>query len=349
MSPLHPDAPLPLVQAPMAGSQGTRLARAVAATGAIGSLPAAMLSPEALAAALAELAADGRPFNVNFFCHRPPADEPARIAAWHRRLAPYCAEAGLPAPATAPQATRHPFDERLAQVLEQAPPAIVSFHFGLPDAALLARVRALGCRVWSSATTLDEARWLLARGVDALVLQGLEAGGHRGHFLRGDLDLDGQVGWRELLAAVRPIAGHTPLLVAGGIATADDVAEALGRGADAVQVGSAFLRCPEADTSALHRAALAAGGQTALTNLMSGRPARGLLNRLMREAGPLCPDAPAFPLATADLAPLRAWAEAAGRTDFSPLWSGTRGALAQAVPAAEVVQALLAGVANRPR
>ncbi|MBQ0929834.1 NAD(P)H-dependent flavin oxidoreductase [Ideonella alba] len=343
MTPLHPLARLPLIQAPMAGSQGLRLARAVAATGAVGSLPAGMLDAAALARALGEWAADGTGvLNVNFFCHRPPPDDPPRIARWHARLAPYTAEAGLPAPQGVPRPTRHPFDTAMAEALATAPPPIVSFHFGLPEAALLARVRALGCRVWSSATTVDEARWLLDQGVDALILQGLEAGGHRGHFLREDLDLSAQAGWRDLLAAVRPLAGATPLIAAGGIADAATVREALSAGAAAVQVGTAFLRCPEADTGAVHRAALAAGGETALTNLFSGRPARGLVNRLMREAGPISADAPAFPLASADLAPLRAWAEGQGRGDFSPLWAGTAHALAREEPAAAVVARLLA-------
>jgi nitronate monooxygenase len=342
-TPLHPLATRPLIQAPMAGSQGLRLAREVAATGAVGSLPAGMLDATGLARALADWAADGAgALNVNFFCHRPPPNEPARVARWQARLAPYAAEAGLPAPSGMPRPTRHPFDAAMAEVLATAPPPIVSFHFGLPDAPLLSRVRALGCRVWSSATTVAEARWLLAAGVDALILQGLEAGGHRGHFLRDDLDLGEQAGWRDLLAAVRPIAGATPLIAAGGIADAATVREALAGGAVAVQVGTAFLRCPEADTSVVHRAALAAGGETALTNLFSGRPARGLLNRLMREAGPLSADAPAFPLASADLAALRAQAEGRAAGDFSPLWAGMAHALGREEPAAAVVERLLA-------
>lgn len=342
-TPLHPLATRALIQAPMAGSQGVRLARAVAATGAIGSLPAGMLDAPSLARALAEWAADGSGvLNVNFFCHRPPTQDPVRVASWHARLAPYAAEAGLAAPAGMPRPTRHPFDARMADALAAAPPPIVSFHFGLPDEALRSRVRALGCRIWSSATTVDEARWLLAAGVDALILQGLQAGGHRGHFLREDTDLGGQCGWPELLAAVRPIAGTTPLIAAGGIADAAAVRAALAGGAAAVQVGTAFLRCPEADTSTVHRAALAAGGETALTNLFSGRPARGLVNRLMREAGSICADTPAFPLASADLAPLRTWAESRGLGDFSPLWAGTAHAGAREEPAAALVQRLLA-------
>ena len=334
----------PLIQAPMAGSQGVRLALAVAEGGGLGSLAAAMLSPQALGAALQTLAGVDAPFNVNFFCHQPPLPDAARTQAWRQRLAPYFDEAGLSPPAGESVASRQPFGPAALQALASHRPAIVSFHFGLPAPEPLRAVRALGCQVWSSATTVEEARWLIERGVDALIVQGLEAGGHRGHFLRDDLDLEAQCGWRELLDAVRPLAGATPLIAAGGLMTPDDVAEALARGASAAQLGTAFLGCPEADTSAVHRAALARGGTTALTNLFSGRPARGLVNRLMREVGPFSPDAPAFPLASNDLAPLRQAAEARGHDDFSPLWAGTGVTHLRQMPAAELVRWLCSGL-----
>lgn len=344
---------LPLVQAPMAGAQDARLARAVAATGALGSLPAGMLSPEALDAQLAVLAEGegegegvARPVHVNFFAHVPPAPDPAREAAWRQRLAPYYAEAGLDPDAPPAGATRRPFGPEAAEVLERRPPAVVSFIFGLPDDALLARVRRLGARVLATATTVDEALWLDARGVDGLVLQGLEAGGHRGHFLRvaNQPRPPGQLAALTLLRQVRPHV-RRPLVLAGGVATADDVRAARAAGADAVMAGTAFLRCPEATTSAAHRAALAdPASETALTNLFSGGLARGLVNRLMRELDPVDPAVPAFPLASPALAPLRAWAEARGRGDFSPLWAGTGFAAGRDVPAAEVVRALAEGL-----
>ena len=328
----------------MAGVQDAGLAIAAAQAGAVGSLPAAMLGPDALARELARLAsAAGGPCNVNFFCHQPPLPDPARDAAWRQALRQFYAELGLaPAPAaTAAAASRQPFSETMAEVLETHPPAVVSFHFGLPAPALLARVKRLGVVVWSSATTLREALWLQAHGADAVIAQGLQAGGHRGHFL--DTDPAQQGPTLALLQQWVPLL-RLPVIAAGGIATADDVRAARGLGAAAVQAGTAYLLCPEAQTSAVHRAALQdPAARSALTNLFSGGLARGLVNRLMRDMGPVSTLAPAFPGATAALAPLRACAEAQGRADFSPLWAGDGFAAARALPAADVTRALAAG------
>jgi len=207
------------------------------------------------------------------------------------------------------------------EILREFRPAVVSFHFGLPSADLLAQVRAWGAKILGSATTVDEARWLQAHGADAIIAQGLEAGGHRGIFLSDDLDT--QIGTFALLPQVVQ-AVRLPVIAAGGIADAKGVAAALALGAAAVQVGTAYMLCPEATTSAVHRAVLKsdAARVTALTNLFSGRPARGIVNRLMRELGPISARAPAFPLAASAVAPLRAKAESLGRGDFSPLWAG---------------------------
>jgi nitronate monooxygenase len=215
---------------------------------------------------------------------------------------------------------------------------VVSFHFGLPEPALLARVKAWGAVVLSSATTADEARWLEAHGADAIIAQGLEAGGHRGHFL--DHDLTRQAGTFVLLPQVAH-AVRVPVIATGGIADAAGVRAAFALGAQAAQVGTAYLLCPEASTSNVHRAALKdATRHTTLTNLFTGRPARGLVNRLMRELGPLNPVAPEFPMATAALAPLRAAAEGHGSGDFSPLWAGQNFAGAREMAAGELTQAL---------
>lgn len=333
----------PIVQAPMAGAQGSALAIAVCEAGGLGSLPAAMLSLPALAEEIRALrAATRRPFNVNFFCHTPPEPDAAREAAWRAALAPYAAEWGV-APNGAPAApARRPFDADAAALMEALRPPVLSFHFGLPPADLLAQVKAWGAVVMASATTVAEARWLEAQGADVVIAQGLEAGGHRGHFL--EAGLDGQMGSFALLPQVRR-AVRLPVLAAGGIADAVGVRAARALGADGVQVGTAYLCCPEASTSALHRAALADpdGPPTALTNLFSGRPARGIVNRLMRELGPLSPLAPDFPLAGAALAPLRARAEARGCSDFTPLWSGQNRSGCQPLPAAEVTRALAEG------
>jgi nitronate monooxygenase len=334
---------LPIIQAPMAGVQGSALAIAASNAGGLGSLPCAMLSAEAMRSELqAIVAATDRPYNVNFFCHTPPQPDAAREAAWRAALAPYYAELQLD-PAGVPAGPgRAPFSAELADVLEAFRPPVVSFHFGLPSPDLLARVKRWGAKVLSSATTVEEAQWLEANGADAVIAQGLEAGGHRGMFLSDDLT--GQMGTFALLPQV-VAAVRVPVIAAGGVADARGVQAARALGAAGVQVGTAYLCCPEATTSALHRAALQSdrARHTALTNLFTGRPARGIVNRVMRELGPMSLVSPAFPLATAAVAPLRARAERLGSTDFTPLWSGQNAGGCQDIPAAQLTRAL-AGV-----
>jgi nitronate monooxygenase len=335
---------LPIIQAPMAGVQGSALAVAVSNAGGLGSLPCAMLSPDALRKELAAIRAQtARPVNVNFFCHAPPRPSAEREAAWRRVLAPYYEEFGIDVSTIAEGAGRAPFGADLADVLEEFRPAVVSFHFGLPSPELLARVRGWGAKVLSSATTVDEARWLEARGVDAVIAQGFEAGGHRGMFLSEDLTT--QVGTLALVPQIVK-AVKTPVIAAGGIADAQGVAAALALGAAGVQVGTAYLLCPEATTSAVHRAALKseAARHTALTNVFTGRPARGIVNRIIREVGPISGAAPPFPLAASALAPLRARAESLGSGDFSPLWSGQNATRCKEVPAAQLTRELAAGL-----
>ncbi len=334
---------LPVIQAPMAGVQGSALALAVSAAGGLGSLPAAMLGPDALRAELQQLQALGRPYNVNFFCHRAPAADARRQAQWHQALAHYYREWDVDPASIAAGPARRPFDAEALAVLAAYRPPVVSFHFGLPDEALLAPLRGWGARILSTATTVEEARWLQARGVDAIIAQGLEAGGHRGHFLSDDLSL--QMGTLALLPQIAR-AVQVPVIAAGGIADAAGVRAALALGAAAVQVGTAYLLCPQATTSAVHRAALqsAAAQHTALTNLYTGRPARGIVNRFMRELGPMHALAPPFPLAAAAVAPLRARAEAAGSGDFSPLWAGQNVTGCRAVPAGRLTRELAGSV-----
>ncbi|HCX82736.1 MAG: 2-nitropropane dioxygenase [Curvibacter sp. RIFCSPHIGHO2_12_FULL_63_18] len=337
---------LPLIQAPMAGVQGHALAAAVCHAGGLGSIPAAMLSLDALRTELTQLTAlTDKPYNVNFFCHTPPTPDPARESAWQQALRPYYDELELSLADIVPGPGRAPFSDQVANVVEAFKPAVVSFHFGLPAAALLARVKRWGSLVLASATTVDEALWLQAHGADAIIAQGLEAGGHRGIFLSDDLST--QVGTMALLPQIVQ-AVTVPVIAAGGIADAGGVAAAMALGASAVQVGTAYMCCPEATTSALHRAVLQspAARHTALTTLFTGRPARGIMNRLMRELGPLSPAAPAFPLATGAIAPLRARAERQGSTDFSPLWSGQNASQCRNVPAAELTRALARGLAR---
>jgi len=311
-----------VVQAPMAGVQGSALAIAVSNAGGLGSLPCAMLSADGVRSELMAIrAGTDRPINVNFFCHVQPEPDAQREAEWRALLAPYYQEFGIDATAIQGGAARRPFSEELADVLEELRPEVVSFHFGLPPDRLMARVRATGAKIFGCATTVDEARWLEDRGADAIVAQGFEAGGHRGMFLSDDVNT--QVG---TFALVRQIASamRLPVIAAGGIADAAGVEAALALGAVATQVGTAYLLCPEATTTAVHRAALKSEAvrHTALTNVFSGRPARGIINRLMRELGPMNESAPAFPFASTALAPLRKKAESMRDGGFSPLWCG---------------------------
>ena len=332
---------LPIIQAPMAGVQGSALAVAVSNAGGLGSLPCAMLTPDALRQELSAIQAQStRPYNVNFFCHTSPTPDAKREAAWHAALAPYFHEFGIDPAAIPSGPGRQPFSADMAELLSAFKPPVVSFHFGLPAPDLLARVRSWGAKVLSSATTVDEALWLEAHGVDAIIAQGLEAGGHRGMFLTDDIHT--QVGTFALLPQVVQ-AVNIPVIAAGGIANAQGVAAAMALGAAGVQVGTAYLTCPEATTSALHRAALQSeqARVTALTNVFTGRPARGIVNRVMRELGPISPAAPAFPLATAAITVLRAKAESQGCTDFTPLWAGQNTSGCRNVPAAELTKALM--------
>jgi nitronate monooxygenase len=331
---------LPIIQAPMAGAQGVELCVAVCEAGGLGSIPSAMLTPAILSDQIAEIRARTQaPFNVNFFCHEPPPPDQERHSNWLGRLAGDYAEAALDPPDAGSGPGRAPFDAAMAEVVEATKPPVVSFHFGLPDEALVARVKAAGAKIYSSATTVAEARWLEARGIDAVIAQGAEAGGHRGMFL--SKDIADQPGLIALLPQV-VYAVRLPVIAAGGIADGRGVAAAFALGASAVQIGTAYLKTPQAATSAPHRAALreATDDATRLTNLFTGGPARGLVNRFMREHGPMNDAAPAFPLATGAVAPLRAYWEKRGSGDYSPLWAGQAAALAREEDAGALTEQL---------
>jgi nitronate monooxygenase len=284
-----------------------------------------------------------KPFNVNFFCHTQPPPNPEREGVWRATLSPYYEEFGIDPETISAGPGRAPFSSDVADVLSAFRPAVVSFHFGLPSADLLARVRAWGSKILASATTVEEAQWLEAHGVDAIIAQGLEAGGHRGMFLSEDVST--QVGTFALVPQIVQ-AVDLPVIAAGGIVDAKGVRAAMALGAAGVQVGTAYLLCPEATTSPVHRAALErpSARHTALTNLFTGRPARGIVNRIMRELGPISTATPAFPLATSAITPLRAKAEGQGSGDFSPLWSGQNASRCKEIPAAALTQELAAGL-----
>jgi nitronate monooxygenase len=337
---LHIDHPI--IQAPMAGAMDWQLVAAAADAGALGSLPGAMLSAEQVREQVGKIRGrTDKPINVNFFCHTPPPTDGAAEAAWRKRLAPYYKEFGLDPQALTNAPNRTPFDPAICDVVVAIRPAVVSFHFGLPEPALVKRVKDAGCVVLSSATTVGEARWLEDHGVDAIIAQGFEAGGHRGMFLTEHVQ--SQVGTFALVPQIAS-AVKVPVIAAGGVADGRGIAAAFALGAAGVQIGTAYLFSPEARISAPHRAALKAARDdgTALTNVMTGRPARGLLNRAMRELGPLTDTAPPFPLGANAMAPLRAKAEAQGSGDFSPMWSGQAAGLGRELQARELTQKLAA-------
>ena len=330
----------PIIQAPMAGVQDFRLAAAISNAGGLGSLPAAMLNTEQLEQALLALSeATDNSYNVNFFSHTQPTVQPEQITRWHEALAPHFAKFNIDPSTLTGGASRQPFNEAAAEVLERFKPAYVSFHFGLPDKALLERVKRCGSVVISSATSTAEAIWLEQNGADIIIAQGLEAGGHRGHFL--DRQVEHQMGTFALLPQV-VAAVSCPVVAAGGIADSKGINAALTLGACAVQLGTTFLLCDEATTSPLHRAALQSeeANHTALTNLFSGGAARGIVNGVMRDLGAMNGAAPPFPLASTAITALRQAAEAQDNSDYSPLWCGQNRSGCQSIPAAELLYKL---------
>ena len=331
---------LPIIQAPMAGANGSAMAIAVSDAGGLGSLPCAMLDVDKAQAEIGVIRQQTqKPVNVNFFCHKSTKPDPARELLWKQHLAPYYEELGLDASASTAGGSRTPFDESNCQMIEDLKPEVVSFHFGLPDEMLVNRVKAVGCKIIASATTVNEARWLENKGCDAIIAQGYEAGGHRGMFLTDDIST--QVGTFALVPQVVD-AVQVPVIAAGGIADGRGIAAAFALGASGAQIGTAYLFTPESLISEFHRSTLgeARDDDTALTNLFSGRPARSVMNRIMREIGPMSDMAPAFPTAGGALAPLKAAAKGSAETEFSSLWSGQAAGLCRAVGAGDLTRQL---------
>ena len=330
----------PIVLAPMAGVMDAELVIAAAQGGALGSLPCAMLSAEKARAQINIIRQRvSAPVNMNFFCHQPVDADPAREAGWKKQLEAYHQELGLDLAAPSTAANRAPFDAASCEVVEELKPEVVSFHFGLPEQALLRRVKAAGCLVMGSATIVREAIWLEENGADIIIAQGAEAGGHRGMFLTENIAE--QPGTFALVPQVVD-AVHVPVIAAGGIADGRGIAAAFALGAAGVQIGSAYLRCPESKVIAAARVALAQArdDSTVITNVMTGRPARGVANRVMREVGPISAHAPAFPHAATALGPLKVAAEKLGKVDFTNLWAGQAVRMGREMPAAELTRAL---------
>jgi nitronate monooxygenase len=338
---------IPIIQAPMAGSDSVALARSVSSTGALGSLACALLAPDGVREAARAIRHEmDRPFNLNFFCHTMEAPGAAGEERWKNFLRSHYERLGLDIESVPESRLRLPFDEEMCEVLEEVRPEVVSFHFGLPRLDLVDRIKKRGIKVLSSATSVAEAKWLEARGCDAIIAQGFEAGGHRAMFL--ETKVASQVGLFALLPQVAD-AVSIPVIAAGGIADARGIVAAFALGASGVQIGTAYLSCPEANVSPMYRRALAQVGDTgtAITNLFSGRPARGILNRYLLEAGPMAGEALAFPYAARLVAPLRATSERAGSLDYMQLWAGQAAALAAAMPADEFTRKLAEDALDR--
>jgi nitronate monooxygenase len=323
----------PIIQAPMAGAGGVELCIAAMQGGALGSLPCALLSPDQVRAQVAEVRSRAAgPINLNFFCHKMP--ESTDDSAWRALLRPYYDEYGVE-PRKGGR-LRLPFDESMCALVEELQPEVVSFHFGLPEASLLDRVRHAGAIILSSATSVGEARWLEERGVEAVIAQGFEAGGHTARFLASDPAE--AVGLFALLPQIVD-AVSVPVIAAGGIADGRGIGAAFVLGASAVQLGTAYLHCPEAMIGSVHRQQLRLG-HTVFTNLLTGGLARGLRGRLVDDLGPVRSEVPPYPLASEALAPIRAAAEKQGETSFGPMWAGQAAPLGNALPAAELTRKL---------
>ncbi len=338
---------IPIIQAPMAGADSVALARSVSAAGALGSLGCALLGPDDVREATHALREGmNRPLNLNFFCHAMAAPDNVARERWKNFLRSHYERLGLDIEAVMQSRLRLPFNEEMCEVVEEVRPEVVSFHFGLPAPALMERLKKQGMKILSSATSVDEATWLEDQGCDAVIVQGLEAGGHRAMFL--ETDVTTQVGLFALLPQVAD-AISIPVIAAGGIADARGIVAAFALGACGVQLGTAYLFCPEANVSPLYRRALkqATDTSTAVTNLFSGRPARGILNRYTQEPEPMSKSALAFPYAATLVAPLRAASENAGSLDYMQMWAGQTARLVKAMPADQFTRELAADALSR--
>lgn len=335
---------IPIIQAPMTGVQDSQLAIAVSNTGALGSIPCATLTPKALYDELVHINNETKkPINLNFFCHKLIQFDESQQATWLKELSPFLNEYQIDPNTIDYQAHRHPFSQHHIDLLAEFKPQIISFHFGLPDDHLIEQLKSWGTTILSSATTLEEALYLQTHQVDIIIAQGIEAGGHRAMFLTDDIST--QLGTIALLPQIVK-AVNIPVIAAGGIANANSVKAAMALGASGVQVGTSYLLCPEAKTSLLYRQALLSDEikHTAITNIFTGKPARGLINRAIKEIGPINLSAPSFPYAIPVMAALRIASEANEKNDFSPLWAGQNTSGCNLIPAAELTKQLAKGL-----
>jgi len=330
----------PIVQAPMAGADSVPLALGVCKAGGMGSLACALKSVDEIRAAVRKIREEtAQPFNLNFFCHTMTGPSQAAVERWKAFLAPFYSRLGLEIEAVPEARLRTPFDEQTCALLEEIVPSVASFHFGLPAPHFVERLKNRGIRIFGTATSVQEAKWLEERGSDAVVVQGLEAGGHRGMFLEQNPAT--QTGLFALLPQVAD-AVKVPLIAAGGIADARGIVAAFALGASAVQIGTAYLFCPEAEISSLYRSALheLKESGTAVTNLFSGRPARGIVKRYLEDGGLISEAALSFPYAATLTHPLRAASEKAQSTDYMQMWAGQAAGLGKSMGAEELTRML---------
>jgi len=328
---------LPIVQAPMAGVSTPELAAAVCNAGALGSIGVAATDARGAGEMIAAVRTlSSRALNVNVFVHQPARRDTAKEAAWLAAMEPLFRQYGVQPPAELRPIYKSFLedDEMLALLVETAP-AVVSFHFGLPDAGVISALRKAGCVLAATATSVAEGRAIAAAGLDVIVAQGWEAGGHRGLF-----DPAGPNDRLPMRALVRQLCRETalPVIAAGGIMDGQGMRAALDDGAFAAQLGTAFVACPESAARAGYRAALLAARETVMTSAISGRPARCLANRFTALEN--LPPVPDYPRAYAAGKALDAAALAGGEEGFGAQWAGTGAPLARAMPAADLVATL---------
>lgn len=332
----------PIIQAPMAGTSTAQLAAQVSNAGGLGSIAIAAVDASTGQKMIAETRAlTSRPFNVNVFCHQPSTPNAAIEQAWIEHLQPYFAEFAVPAPAALKDiySSFCNNNEQLDVLLAERP-AVVSFHLGLPPQSRIDALKAAGITLFASATTLEEGLRVQEAGIDVIVAQGIEAGGHRGVF---NPEQDQAIGTTAL---VRLLATHTrlPVVAAGGIMDGAGIASVMALGASAAQLGTAFVLCPESAANAGYRSMLSSdrAHTTQVTTVISGRPARGMVNRFMREVGASGhPPVPGFGIGYDAGKQLIAAAAAAGNLEFAAYWAGQGAALVRALPAAELFKLLV--------
>ena len=331
----------PIIQAPMAGTATVALAAAVSNAGGLGSLGLGNSDVELARQQIQALKqATAAPFNVNFFCHQAQATDLDGEQSWLTKLEPYFAEFGAPAPQTlAPAYPSFNDNAAMLAMLLVERPAVVSFHFGLPNAASITALKAAGIKLLGCATRVGEARAIIAAGLDGIIAQGVEAGGHRGVFNPAeDIEL-GLFGLLQLLKRQCPL----PIIAAGGIMNGQGIAQVINMGASAAQLGTAFILCPESNASQDYRVHLgsAQAYHTGITSVISGRPARGLINRWHQELATHAQDLPAYPTAYSAAKALHKAASQQGSHDFAPYWAGQGAPLARALPAAQLMAQLV--------